>query len=379
MIDDLQLITNDFETIPAQLREWRVHWPQMGVLILLPEAEQSRLPALQVIFREHHTPMVGALFPALVTDNGFVTQGAWLLRFNTMPPWFLLTGLTADKPLEAEQIAAALRTALDERDPLWTRYTLFMIFDGMLPNIETILTRLYQKLTYPLDYAGVNAGRETFQPMHCLFDSESVIGHGLLGLLLPSEPCIVVRHGYPVSKTLMRATSTVGNRIDRIDGQPAFEVYRHVIQSEYGVTVTRDNFYEYAVHFPFGLVTMIDVLVRIPVAFTDDGSLCCIGEVPPHSMLRLLQAPTLQESDCIEKMAHALGALDGKTRSQPLLTFYCAGRRMHFGSDAARELANLKGLTGASTMAGALSLGEMDSLREMALPRFHNAAIVCIR
>jgi hypothetical protein len=234
------------------------------------------------------------------------------------------------------------------------------------------------EFTPRLRYAGVNAGSETFQSMPCLFDREQFVAQGVLGLLPPLESGCVVRHGYPVSKTLLRATSTEGNRIDSIDGRPAFEVYRHVIQDEYGVTVTHANFYEYAVHFPFGLVMALDVLVRIPVDFNDDGSLWCVGEVPSHALLRLVRAPALQESTCIESVADALDASAEKPLNHLLLTFYCAGRRMHFGADAGEEIAQLERRTGAG-IAGALSLGEIDSLGDRALPRFHNAAVVCLR
>lgn len=146
----------------------------------------------------------------------------------------------------------------------------------------------------------------------------------------------------------------------------------------YGVTVTRDNFYEYAVHFPFGLVMALDVLVRIPVDFNDDGSLWCVGEVPPHALLKLLRAPTLHESTCLESLTDALDVSAGKPLNHPLLTFYCSGRRMHFGAAAGEEIAQLKRLTGAE-IAGALSLGEIDSFGDTAFPRFHNAAIACLR
>lgn len=377
MIDGRQLITDDFGSIPAQLQAWQAHWPEMGVLILLPEAEQGWVPTLQAMFREAGIPMIGAIFPALIAESAFVTQGAWLLRFNRMPPWFLLAGLTV-APLDMEPVTAAVRTLLNASQPVRTHDTLFLIFDGMLPQIGTIPHRLYHQFPLRLGYAGVNAGSETFQSMPCLFDREQFVAQGVMGLLPPLESGCVVRHGYPVSKTLMRATSTEGNRIDSIDGRPAFEVYQHVIQDEYGMTVTHDNFYEYAVHFPFGLVMAFDVLVRIPVDFNADGSLWCIGEVPSHALLRLVRAPALPESTCMESVADALGARAGKPLNHPLLTFYCAGRRRHFGANAVEEIAQLERLTVAG-IAGALSLGEIDSVGERALPRFHNAAVVCMQ
>lgn len=379
MIKAQHLIQDGFGTIPDVIKAWQADSPRMGVWVLLPEAEKSRIAELQAVFRDLGVPMVGAVFPSLVTDQGFLEHGAWLLCFDVMPPWFLLGGLDADEPPAGQLIAASAGARLDEAAAAGEQPTLFMMFDAMLPNIADHLTGVHEALGNRVKYSGVNAGSETFQPMPCLFDSDRHIGNGVLGLLVPASAHVVAKHGYPVSKRLMVATSSTGNRIDRIDNRPAFDVYREVIKSEYNVDLTHENFYDYAVHYPLGLVMTIDVLVRIPVAFNEDGSVYCVGEVPPNTRLWVLRAPTLDESDCVDAIAEGLGIVSGEALSAPLLTFYCAGRRMHFGKVvAAEELAELKERTGASVISGALSLGEIDSIEELGFPRFHNACVVSL-
>lgn len=365
----------DAEILANVLSEWQTLGPEMGIFILLPEAEKAAISTLQTLCRKEKIPMLGAVFPALVTDSGFVTTGAWLLRFDRMPPWFLLADLGEPG---AEALVANVETLLKAKTTEGPMPQLFMIFDGMIPNVSTHLYMLSRPLKSKLTMGGVNAGSETFEPMPCLFSSETVVSNGVLGMLLPQETRLVVRHGYPVSKKLMSATSGKGNRIDSIDGRPAFNVYQDVMKTEYGITLTRENFYEYAVHFPFGVVTALDVLVRIPVGFNDDGSLFCVGEVPSHSALRLLKAPAFEASSCVGELSDLLAGTNNETHDQPLLTFYCAGRRMHFGEAAEKETVQLKSRTKAAKLFGALSLGEFDQDRSFGFPSFHNAAIVCI-
>jgi hypothetical protein len=144
--------------------------------------------------------------------------------------------------------------------------------------------------------------------------------------------------------------------------------------SEFGIDLTPDNFYQYAVHYPFGLVTALDVLVRIPVGVTTEGAIYCVGEIPPDSPLRLLHAPRLEESECIRRLVTTLGEGGG-----PMLAFYCAGRRMHFGEAAAVELERLAAACGAPDILGALTLGEIGTDARFGMPEFHNAAMVCLR
>ena len=117
-----------------------------------------------------------------------------------------------------------------------------------------MLDALYLRLADRVDYAGVNAGSETFQPMPCLFDEARVVGQGVLVLLLPDAERTLLEHGYPVPERVMTATSTVGNCIQSIDWRPAFDVYQAIIGEEYGIALTRENLYQYAVHIPVGIL-----------------------------------------------------------------------------------------------------------------------------
>ena len=375
MFTAVQHFALSYSTLDSVLHDWKRQWPSVGVMALLPEAERMHVELLQSLCNTHQVTLVGAVFPALIAQDSFQTQGVVLLALQTMPPCFLLDDLQRDG---AERMAQAVRQCLAGGTA--APPSLFLVFDAMVPNIGSLLDRVHQALDEAPLYAGVNAGSESFAPMPCLFDNHRLVGDGVLGLLLDIPQRVAVRHAYPVSESLMRATSATGNRIVTINNRPAFDVYREVIAQEFGVALTRENFYDHAVHFPFGVVTVIDVLVRIPVALDSDGSLVCVGEIPPHASLRLLRAPAqLANSECVAQLSSDVRG-SGAGAGQPfgLLTFYCAGRRMHFGAQAADELAALHSETGAQALFGALSLGEIDCSNDFDFPRFHNAALVCL-
>ncbi|MBS0348750.1 MAG: FIST C-terminal domain-containing protein [Proteobacteria bacterium] len=361
---------------PAAVAEviarWRHDHPGLGVLLLLPEAEKAHIPAIQAVFREAAVPLLGAVFPALIVNDEFVPHGAWLIGLDPMPPAFLVDGIDGDVQAASARIVSAVRQV--RRDEVRDD-TLFLIFDATVPTIGSILLGLYGELQDGVEYAGVNAGSETFQRMPCLFDHQRLVDNGVAGLLMPALKT-VVKHEYPVARSLMQATSTQGNKIKLIDQRPAMEVYRELIQAEYGVALTHDNFYDYAVHYPFGLVMAANVVVRIPVGFEEDGSIICVGEIPPYSILSVLKAPGLETSRCVTAITNALGC-DVDSSRDALVTFYCAGRRLHLQDDSLKELRQLRRRSGASRLVGALSLGEISSFEDIGIPDFHNAALVC--
>ncbi|HPT49076.1 MAG TPA: FIST N-terminal domain-containing protein [Accumulibacter sp.] len=366
----------DTAGLSDSLRDWRSAGMPGGALVLLPEAEKDRLPSIQAVLAAEGIAHVGAIFPALVKDDGFLREGALLLPFDRLPATALIPSLPADAAAAARRIADAVEPHIAGNGT--TQSTLFMIFDAMVPTIGSILDALYLRLADRVAYAGVNAGSETFQPMPCLFDSRESVSGGVLCLLLPDGRGAVLDHGYDAPQDIVTATATEGNRVIGIDWRPAFEVYREQVRGLYDVDLNRENFYEYATHFPFGiLLANNDVVVRIPVALEDDGSLFCVGEVPANSMLTLLNAPRIDSVRSVNRLAALLREGFGGVGERHLLTFYCAGRHLHLGADSRRELGRLREETRAPALVGALSLGEIGSLTPWGYPLFHNATLVC--
>lgn len=364
---------------PTQLKpllsDWARQSPSFGILAFVSEASKAAIPDLQEVCRTLSLPLCGAMFPAVIHETAFEREGVVLIGFESGLAYTLVHDVGHSAKDAAQRIRQELNGHIPREEGTETP-TLFLICDGMLPNIGSVLTELFSLCHTHCRYSGVNAGSETFQPMPCLFDQEQFVGDAILGLALPAEFIAELEHGYPVSKTLMHATSTEGNRIDKIDGRPALGVYQDVIRREFGIELTQENFYDYAVHYPFGLISTLEILVRIPVAFTVEGGLFCVGEIPGNAMLRLIQAPESTSNDCATHLAERMQF--GQPNTAPALLFYCAGRRMHFGESASQELAAFKTHTRGRSILGALTLGEIETSKDLGFPEFHNAAMVCV-
>lgn len=362
------------------LREWRGSYPRMGVLALVAEKDQeSGVPMLRKLCNDSGIPLRGAVFPALLAQDRFQDRGCILLRFDVMP----FAGIYAPlQPFDraAEVVLGQLARDVADRLDRPRESALFLIFDGMVANIASILDELYLTLADRVHYMGVNAGSETFRTMPCLFDNDRTAQDGVLAILLPDHPGAVVEHCYQAPEQVITATSTEGNRIIAIDWRPAFDVYREAAREEFGVEIDRDNFYRVAIHFPFGIIRANGgIIVRMPVALEEDGSIFCIGEVPPNALLTLLRAPEVDSRQTVEKLTRGLAAMYGSLAGADLLTFYCAGRRIHLAGGAEAEVAELRKRTGSAFQTGALSLGEIGHCLQWGYPCFHNGALVCSR
>lgn len=358
--------------IAETLLAWVQDFPQAAVLALVAEANQGEVAALQRQCNEARLPLLGGIFPALLDGVGFKSQGVLLLRLDQAPVYRIVEGLSTGVPGNDAliEVMATVAASLEDGQD---KGTLLMIFDAMVPTIESWLAALYRRIGRRVHYLGVSAGSETFQPMPCLFDNRRLVQDAVLIAALAKMPGGVLEHGYQPPEKMITATATKGNRIMSIDWRPALAVYSELARNEYGVDITAENFYQYGVHFPFGVVRASgEVLVRIPVAIDDDGALFCIGETPENAILTLLRAESVDQLQTVNRLVQDLGDI----RSNSVLTFYCAGRRMHDPQRATEELALLAQRLPAS-LAGALSLGEIGSSSRDGYPLFHNATLIC--
>lgn len=365
--------------LSALLAEWKAQHPGLGVCVFLPEAEKAAVGTVQQIFARLSVPLVGAIFPALISEHHFCTSGLLLLGFSTMPYAALYERLPVDVDGFEQKVADIAQSVGEHLDDT-PETTLFLLFDAMVPNISTLLDLFYLKLGNQVHYAGANAGSETFQPMPCLFDGQRLVEGGVLLMLLKPHCGAILEHGYRAPDHLVYATSTEGNRISQIDWRPAFEVYQELIWGQYQVELTAENFYQLAVHYPFGIVRANHhVLVRIPVMLGDDGSLFCVGEVPPNAVLTLLERPVVDSGHTLQVLENGVRQLKGNASISDLVLFYCAGRRLHLGIEVATgELTDLSERISDKRICGALTLGEIGGSTTWGYPLFHNATLLAL-
>ncbi|MCB6185054.1 FIST C-terminal domain-containing protein [Leeia sp. TBRC 13508] len=356
------------------LQDWKQLHPNAGVFAFIAEADIEVVSQLQKSCNQLGITLVGGVFPSVISSDGIHKRGICLINVPEMPPYFLLN--QAGLGVAGERIAEQVLNKLEQLQSTDETCTLFLIFDVLIPDIASRLDDLYLKIEDRVNYAGLCAGSETFQPIASVFSNDLQLTKGLLAILWPETHKFIVQHGFSMPNQMLMATSTHGNRITQINWKPAFEAYQELIHQKYDVLLNKDNFYQYAVHYPLGLVRAADqIVVRIPILLDDDGALICSGEIPENAMLTLFQAPPPNPNHFVNELAEEISHTATTTESMHLV-FYCAGRKMHMGEGAQTEIDGLYEKSGDKEMLGALTLGEIGTSSVGGQPVFHNMALV---
>ena len=365
------------DALSGTLRRWRTaDGRPAGLIAFVCDTAEDRaaIATLQAIANTEGVPLGGAIVPGLVTPDGFTRKGILFLPCDPAAPRAIVPMPSVEGHTTAEATEQLIDFVSTASNPAGGD-TLLLILDVSVPDAATLIDAMYLEIGDQVNYSGLCVGSETFQMLPCVFDNHQFVVNAALAFILRQHPGATLAHHYSGNEALWVATATQGGHIETIDGRPAFEVYQELMTSEYGVTLDRSNFYQYAVHFPFALTrAQGESLVRIPAKLEEDGSVYCSGEIRENALLSVVRAIPPGQLTAAQEVGRGVGAASPEN----VLLFYCAGRFLHLGEEAAAlEVNAIRDAAGSPAIYGAMCLGEIGSLKHQ-YPAFHNCTLTAM-
>jgi len=364
--------TGSVETLGRMAMELSGDARAEGLLVLACDANGWCPETLDPVLRSLPKPVFGGVFPQIIHASRNYERGTLLLALPARPEIACIPGLSDPDADYADAL-----TPFAER---WgTRsgadVTLVVLVDGLGKRIASLVEGLFEVFGLELTFLGGGAGSLSFRQKPCLITPEGLVADAALVARLPLASGVGVAHGWAPVSEVMKVTNAQRNVIRTLDGRPAFEVYRGLVEPHAGRTFTPDNFFDIAKGYPFGITRLGgELVVRDPLQTEPGGGLVCVGEVPRGSHVRLLHGvPDDLIAAGALAGARALDALPaGAPAGRTSLCFDCISRVLFLGERIVEELA-----TAAShgPLSGALTLGEIaNSGREFL--EFYNKTIV---
>jgi hypothetical protein len=351
--------------------------PSDMVCVLVASKGAPDLESLVARMSETGTPFFGALFPALIDGVETHDQGVLAFAVPALAEPALVRGLDTDR-FRIPDCLPLLRDC-GERG---LKPTAMVLVDGAAPNISLFLQGLYNQLGAAVSYWGGGAGSGSHRAQQCVFTRDGVAqGAAVLALsALPSR--MGVGHGWREIKGPFVVARSNRNVIAQLNWENALERYRSVVERDANVTITRENFYEVASAYPFGIrKENEEVVVRCAVAIGEGGTLVCAGEVPENAILSILKGePELLVAAAGRAARDARPDEDVKIRH--CLLADCVSRvrflQDRFGEELAAIDAGLRGVTRDCSPLGMLTLGEISSDGGAYLDYFNKTCVVAV-
>ncbi|MBI4354696.1 MAG: FIST C-terminal domain-containing protein [Candidatus Omnitrophica bacterium] len=237
----------------------------------------------------------------------------------------------------------------------------FLLFgDGLVGGYTETLHGVQEVLgTQSVVAGGLMADDLRFTQTYQYADDQA-LSRSVVGLLLGS--CAIgmgLEHGFePISRPL-RVTAAHANILQQLDGHPAMDVYEEYFGDEVMEHVHEKSFTRQLIAYPLGIQgeTTDAFLLRNVREFSADGSVVCTGEIPEGATVRLMIGSKELALEAASRAAQT--ALRSLASVRFVLLFDSASRRALLGSDAAREIQQIRHIIGLSTpLIGCYTYGE---------------------
>lgn len=326
-----------------------------GLLVLACDANGFTPEAVDGCLKKVKLPLFGGVFPAIIHEREKMNTGTIIVGLKEEPVVYTIPNLS-DINRDFDGVIESLIPEIGEAN------TMFVFVDGYSQQIMPMIDSLYTIWGVELNFLGGGAGsiNPTALDMKntpCLFTNDGLVQDAALLALVTMKSGIGAGHGWHKISGPYKVTESTGNVIKTLNLQPAFQVYREIIEQHSGKVITADNFFDVGKYYPFGIHRLeSEVIVRDPYTVEGD-SLVIATPIPSESFVDILSGDTDSVVDAARQSFSAGMQSFGGGEIQIVFMVDCISRVLFLGDEFEREI---EAVTKADTpLIGVLSLGEI--------------------
>jgi hypothetical protein len=255
--------------------------------------------------------------------------------------------------------------------------TAFVLVDAFTRQTDAFIRALFNTYGVELNVLGGGAGSLLMEQQPCLLTETGWHKDGAIIAATRARGGLGVRHGWQEFAGPFHVTGAEGNVVTLLGDQPAYDIYRDVVEPDAGVEIRADNFFEVAKSYPLGLARFdAEKIVRDPFEIADNGGIRCFGDVPQGSFVHILKGEPESLIEAARAAADDAWAAGSPANGpQSTLFFDCISRALYLEEEFEREL-NAVADAGSSPLVGALTIGEIANSGRELLELYNKTAVV---
>jgi len=318
------------------------------------------------LLSESALPICGGMFAQIILQGNAYSQGAIVLGLMftaEIANYSLLSTTHYDLPRYIEENS---KNIADHQN-------FIVIADAFYSANENFTDQFYNYIGSGITVIGGGSGSLDFIPRPSIYCNQGLMSDAIQIIGIPYPIKNAIGHGWEILDGPYLVTASEGHYVHSLNYIPTFELYRDAIQKAARQTLTQEDFFTVAKHFPLGIMSIDgELLVRDPIQ-SDGSYLECVGNVPVNSMVYLLKGdPDSMILATGEKAQDLFAAGQGKT----LLLFNCISRALFMGDRIEHELKAIQDRFSDSCLVGAMSLGEIADTENGAIRLLNKSTVI---
>src|SRR4051812_17516111 len=313
--------------------------------------------------RSGGVPLIGCSTAGEYAASGPGENGVVITAFGG-PGFSVETRAVAGAATRLYESGAEAAAAMADVDAALPHRVLMLLTDGLAGDQAEIVRGAYSVVGASVPLVGGCAGDDlAMKQTHQLHGRQVLTGAVVSAAIASDAPFgIGVRHGWRRVGEPMVVTESANNRVYKLDGRPALDVYLERLGAPAEARESEEAFTRFGLTHPFGMSRRSgEEQVRfIGGANFQDGSIATIAEVPPGALVWSMEG----DAESVLSATHAacgdaVAAL-GDHAPIGLLAFDCIARRGVLGEDGIQtEVAHVAERAGGAPVAGFYTYGEI--------------------
>lgn len=339
--------------------------PSVGGIVILAAAASAPEPEeIDPALGDLSVPVFGGIFPEILHEGEKHDTGAVVAGLAVEPEVTVVRDLSDP----GTDFAATLPDHPEGE-------TAFVLVDAYATRVEDFIASLFNAYGLDVNYVGGGAGSLSEEGSPCLFTGDGLLADAAVFATVDTPTSIGVRHGWEEIAGPFCVTAAEGPTLAELDGEPAFEVYRRVVEADADTAIAPENFFDVAKSYPFGLSRLDgEKIVRDPFEVADSGALTCFGNVPQGEFVHILKG---RRDSLVAAAGNAYEtAVDDGNTDGDVLFFDCISRVLYLEDAFADELDAVGGPD--SPALGALTVGEIANDGKGHLEYYNKTAVAAV-
>jgi hypothetical protein len=334
----------DYETLVECIESINASEEALSSLIFIGDNNQLTVSEINQALSKLKKPMLGGIFTGLISEGQNYDHGI----------------LRVDLPYALKTATFDLSNARNMNDHVLSFYekieshgkTMFLFVDAFADNKMAFINEIYNYFGISVSYLGGGAGSLSFDRKPVVFNETGILENAAVIGMLDESVQVGVSHGWTPISNPLKVTEAEGKLVKSIDWEPAFDVYKKLIQEHANIEISKENFFDVAKSYPFGMSKIqANFVVRDPISVQDNG-LLIVDEIPSGEFVYVLHGNKKQllqgASDARNK-----GVVDSKST---IFCIDCISRVLYLADDFKDEI---RTIDNGGMVYGILSLGEI--------------------
>ncbi len=317
-----------------------------SALILMADKNRIGKNDLNPLLKRVIKPIIGGVFPELVVDGKRMLEGVLMIPLPfLMKPLLISQNIVKDNYLEY----------LDEHYAGNTGKHLFVFTDVLAGNKTDIIENLYNYFGLTVTYLGGGAGSLSFQPSECIIDNQGIHQNACAIALTDHPVSVDAAHGWsPISEPL-KVTDAWDNQIKGINWEPAFDIYKNIVEKHSGKPLHKDSFFDLAKSYPLGLIKLDDeLIIRDPIK-VEENTLHIVDRINQGEYIHIMHGNMNSLLHAAKKAKQ--GAANSGNAPESIFLIDCISRVLFMMDDFQKEIDIVKHEN--IPVNGALTIGEI--------------------